>query len=157
MSIKSLFHGLLGLGTDWRVKEFAHLPGAHSEVRIVIEATTGLCERYKCPDDGSSVRHYDYAPVMKWRHLNIFQHECYLEFRLPRVQCDHCGKVKTVQEPWEGKIKGFTLLFEAFALTLLREMPVNAVTRIVGKYDTIYDACYRPMSTRLTKRSTSVV
>jgi hypothetical protein len=39
MSIESLFHDLLGLGTDWRVKELAHLPGAHSEVRIVIEAT----------------------------------------------------------------------------------------------------------------------
>ena len=55
MSIESLFHDLLGLGTDWRVKELAHLPGAHSEVHIVIEATAGLCERYKCPDDGGSV------------------------------------------------------------------------------------------------------
>ena len=44
MSIESLFHDLLGLGTDWRVKELAHLPGAHSEVRIVIEATAGLYE-----------------------------------------------------------------------------------------------------------------
>jgi hypothetical protein len=44
MSIESLFHDLLGLGTDWRVKELAHLPGAHSEVHIVIEATAGLCE-----------------------------------------------------------------------------------------------------------------
>jgi hypothetical protein len=42
--IESLFHDLLGLGTDWRVKELAHLPGAHSEVHIVIEATAGLCE-----------------------------------------------------------------------------------------------------------------
>ena len=75
MGIESLFHDLLGLGTDWRVKELAHLPGAHSEVHIVIEATAGLCERYKCPDDGGSVRHYDDAPVRKWRHLNIFQHE----------------------------------------------------------------------------------
>jgi hypothetical protein len=41
-----------------------------------------------------------------------------------------------VQGPWEGKIKGFTLLFEAFALTLLREMLVNDVARIVGEYDT---------------------
>ena len=59
-----------------------------------------------------------------------------MECRLPRVQCDHCGKVKTVQGPWEGKIKCFNLLFEAFALTLLLEMPVNAVARIVGEYDT---------------------
>ena len=99
MSIESLFHDLLGLGTDWHVKELAHLPGAHSEVRIVIEATAVLYERYKCPDDGGSVRHYDDAPVRMWRHLNIFQHECYLECRLPRVKCDQCGKVRTVQGP----------------------------------------------------------
>jgi len=36
------------------------------------------------------------------------------------MKCDLCGKIKTVKAPWEGKIKGFTLLFEAFALTLLR-------------------------------------
>jgi len=136
MSAESLFHDLLGLGTDWRVKELTHLPGAHSEVRIVIEATDGLYESYRCPDDGSSVRPYDHAPLRKWRHLNIFQHECYLECRLPRVKCGQCGKVKTVKGPWEGKIKGFTLLFEAFALTLLREMPVNAASRIVGEHDT---------------------
>ena len=136
MSAESLFHDLLGLGTDWRVKELTHLPGAHSEVRIVIEATDSLYENYRCPDDGSSVRRYDRAPARKWRHLNIFQHECYLECRLPRVKCGQCGQVKTVKGPWEGKIKGFTLLFEAFALTLLREMPVNAAARIVGEHDT---------------------
>lgn len=136
MKIESLFHDLLGLGADWRVKELTHLPGAHSEVRIVIEATESLYQNYRCPDDRGSVRAYDHAPVRKWRHLNIFQHECYLECRLPRVKCLECGKVKTVKGPWEGKIKGFTLLFEAFALTLLREMPVNAAARIVGEHDT---------------------
>ena len=42
MSAESLFHDLLGFGTDWRVKELTHLPDAHSEVRIVIEARDGL-------------------------------------------------------------------------------------------------------------------
>ena len=71
-----------------------------------------------------------------WRHLNIFEHECFIECSLPRMKCSKCGKVTTVKAPWEGKIKGFTLLFEAFALTLLREMPVNAVSRILAEHDT---------------------
>lgn len=79
------------------MKELTHLPGAHSEVRIVIEATDGLYASYQCPDDGSSVRPYDHAPVRKWRHLNIFQHECYLECRLPRVKCEQCGGSERVQ------------------------------------------------------------
>jgi hypothetical protein len=70
MSAESLFHDLLGLGAHWRVTELTHLPGAHSEVRIVIEATDGLYESYRCPEDGAAVRAYDHAPLRKWRHLN---------------------------------------------------------------------------------------
>ena len=133
MYAENLFHQLLELDTNWRVKELIH---AHGKVRIVIEAAAGLCEDYRCPDDGGSVRTYDRAPVRKWHHLNISEHKCYLECRLPRMKCHHCGKVKTVKAPWEGKIKGFTLLFEAFALMLIREMPVNAAARILGEHDT---------------------
>ena len=136
MTTEQLFHNLLGLGTQWRVKDLTYLSGKHSEVGIVIEPTEDLYQEHRCLEDGSSVRFYDYAPLRKWRHLNIFEHECYLECRLPRVKCLECGKVKTVKGPWEGKIKGFTLLFEAFALTLLREMSVNAAARIIGEHDT---------------------
>lgn len=136
MSPEKLFHELLGLGDQWRVKELTYLKGSHSEVRIVIEDCAPLIESLNCSEDGALVRAYDHAPLRKWRHLNIFEHECYLECRLPRVKCSKCGKVTTVKGPWEGKIKGFTLLFEAFALTLLREMPVNAAARILGEHDT---------------------
>lgn len=136
MTTEQLFHNLLGLGTQWRVKDLSYLSGKHSEVRIVIEPTEALYQSHRCAEDGGEVRFYDYAPVRKWRHLNIFEHECYLECRLPRVKCLECGKVKTLKGPWEGAIKGFTLLFEAFALTLLREMPVHAVARIIGEHDT---------------------
>jgi transposase len=136
MSPEKLFHELLGLGDHWRVKELTYLKGGHGEVRIVIEDCPGLYENLSCSEDGADVRAYDHAPLRKWRHLNVFQHECYLECRLPRVKCSQCGKVRTLKGPWEGKIKGFTLLFEAFALTLIREMTVNAAARILGEYDT---------------------
>ena len=45
------------------MKELAHGPGAHKEVRIVIVATAGLHERYQYPDDNGAFRHYDYAPL----------------------------------------------------------------------------------------------
>ena len=35
-----------------------------------------------------------------------------------------------------GQDQGVHFAFEAFALTLLREMPVNAAARIVGEHDT---------------------
>jgi len=136
MRPEELFHELLGLGTDWSVSELHYLKGKPSEVRIVIKAQESLACGMTCATDGSSLHRYDLAPTRTWRHLNIFEHECYIECQLPRMKCDLCGKIKTVKAPWEGKIKGFTLLFEAFALTLLREMPVNAVAKILGEHDT---------------------
>ena len=118
---EKLFHELLGLGVDWSVSELHYLKNKHSEVRIVIEANESLQSVVTCAVDGSSVSRYDLAPKRTWRHLNSFEHECYIECRLPRMKCDSCGKISTVKAPWEGKIKGFTLLFEAFALTLTRD------------------------------------
>ena len=136
MSPEKLFHKLLGLGANWQVTELAYLKGGRGEVRIVIEKTDALFESLNCSEDGSSVSLYDHSAKRTWRHLNIFEHECFIECSLPRVKCSKCGKLVTVKAPWEGKIKGFTLLFEAFALTLLREMPVNAVWRILAEHDT---------------------
>lgn len=136
MNPEKLFHDLLGLGSDWSVSELHYLKNKQSEVRIVIESQDSLKSSMTCAEDGSSVSRYDLAPKRTWRHLNIFQHECYIECRLPRMKCETCGKISTVKAPWEGKIKGFTLLFEAFALTLMREMPVNAAAKILGEHDT---------------------
>ncbi len=136
MKPEELFHELLGLGANWRVTELVYLKGGRGEVRIVIEDTAALIESLNCKEDGSSVRLYDHSAKRTWRHLNIFEHECFIECSLPRVKCSKCGTLTTVKAPWEGKIKGFTLLFEAFALTLLREMTVNAASRILGEHDT---------------------
>jgi transposase len=36
--------------------------------------------------------------------------------------------------PWTREGSGFTLLFEAFVMTLVRNMPVNAVAKMIGVY-----------------------
>ena len=60
---------------------------------------------------------------MSWKHLNIFNQACELVCDLPRAKCRQCGQVYRVTPPWEGQNKHFTKDFEAFALTLMREMP----------------------------------
>ena len=52
-----------------------------------------------------------------WRHLNVFSCECLIECSLPRLKCLHCKQVWRVKAPWEGKCKGLSEEFEAFALT----------------------------------------
>jgi transposase len=55
--------------------------------------------------------------------------------RTPRVACPDCG-VKRVAVPWGRSSSGFTLLFEAFILALAKQMPVNAIARLIGEHDT---------------------
>ena len=62
-------------------------------------------------------------------------HECVLQCALPRGKCLDCRHVYRVQPPWEGKGKHFSKEFEAFALTLCREMPVKRASDILGESD----------------------
>ncbi len=85
-----------------------------------------------CGRDGCKVHD---TTERTWRHLNFFEHETYLHARLPRTECPDCG-VKTVAVPWAREGSGFTLLFEAFVITMAKEMPVNAIARLVQEHDT---------------------
>ncbi len=68
-----------------------------------------------------------------WRHLNFFEHECYLHCRTPRIKTE--SGTELVSPPWAGKRPGFTLLFEALVIELCRHMPVNCVSKIVNVDD----------------------
>ena len=69
-----------------------------------------------------------------WRHLNFFQHECYLHADVPRVRTPE-GRTLLVMPPWSGKMAGFTLLFEALLLKLCTHMPVHQVAQMTGVSD----------------------
>jgi len=44
-------------------------------------------------------------------------------------------KVRQVALPWARERSGFTLLFEALVMAMVKEMPVKAVAGLVGEYD----------------------
>lgn len=68
----------------------------------------------------------------KWRHLNFFEHECYISCKVPRIKTTS-GKVKLVEVPWARSQSGFTLLFEGFVMALIEsEMSVNKVGKLLG-------------------------
>jgi transposase len=133
MKPEVLFGQLLGLGEHWFVSSVEYSTG---ELRLVIEERPTLVGSLRCAADGAPVTCHDHGEKRIWRHLNGFEHVCYIECRLPRGRCSKCGKVTTVKAPWEGRLPGLTLLFEAFALTLMREMPVRAASRFLGEHDT---------------------
>lgn len=133
MNPESLFGMALGITPPWEVEgvEFSQ-----EAKRLDIKIGFQRGATFPCPVCGAPAPVHD-TSERTWRHLNFFQYEAYLTARVPRVKCPNaaCG-VKQVQVPWARPGSGFTLLFEALVMTLVREMPVNAAAALLGEHDT---------------------
>lgn len=127
-----LFQLALGLQSPWQV-ERVEFGGDPSELRLYVVVDSGVA--FACPQCGASGPLYDRSEERVWRHLNFFQYKAFLHARLPRMRCSECG-VKTVSAPWARPGSGFSLLFEAFVLTLAKQMPVAALAQLLGEHDT---------------------
>lgn len=127
-----LFQLALGLTPPWYVDRTVFDPGER-RLDVYIDFEKG--GTFPCPECGrGGAKAYDTTEKV-WRHLNFFEHEAYLHVRTPRVECPEHG-VKLAEVPWARHGSGFTLLFEAYVLSLVKEMPVSAVARLVGEHDT---------------------
>lgn len=135
MTPEKLFHELLGLGLNWEVIE-SRFDQESGTVFLEIRETARLWESVRCPQDTGPAFCYDHTETLTWRHLNVFQHRCEITCRLPRGKCRQCGHVFRVRPPWEGLSTHFTKEFEAFALLLMREMPMSKVAELTGTTDT---------------------
>lgn len=127
-----LFEQALGLAPPWRVVRAAFdAEGRRLDVYLDFEPGAA----FACPECGGAGCKAHDTVAKSWRHLNFFQHEAHLHARVPRVRCGACG-VRLVAVPWARPGSGFTLLFEALVLALVKAMPVQAVARIIGEHDT---------------------
>jgi transposase len=133
MTPEETFGQLLGLGKSWRVME-ARLDSQTSTFVLKVEETSELWPE-ESARAGTTVTCHDHVEPMRWRHLNVFNKECVIECALPRGRRGDDGKVYRVTPPWEGRSKHFTQEFEAFAVTLMREMPVKRAGQILGESD----------------------
>ena len=127
-----LLQAALGLGTPWAVSGSRFDAAAR---RLDIDITFAKGARFACPCCGASECPVHDTEQKSWRHLSFFQHEAYLNARVPRIRCKVCG-VKRVSVPWAREGSGFTLLFEAMLMPLLRSTPVAEVARHVDEHDT---------------------
>jgi transposase len=121
----------LGLGIEWPwqiVGQILDTSVEPHQLKIRIKADRGT--EFPCPVCGRMCKAHDFQEKT-WRHLNFFQHHCYITALVPRTKCPEHG-VKMVKVPWARKGTRFTMLFEQAAMVLVREMPVAAVSRIIG-------------------------
>lgn len=122
-----LFEAALGIASPWYING-VEFDAAKKTLSIAVDFVAG--SRFTVP--GIEGAHPAHDTVTKrYRHLNFFQHECYLEVRVPRVRLPD-GGIRQVEPDWAGRLAGFTLLFEALIMAMCREMTFAAVSRLVG-------------------------
>lgn len=132
MDMKEIFGKALGIDKPWFVSDINFdLAAKRLDIRInFIKGSTftfnqgGVAGEYKAYD----------TVEKEWRHLNFFEHECYLKARVPRVKTED-GKIHLVMPDWSGLQNGFTLLFEALIVQLCKSMPVHNVGQLVKMSD----------------------
>jgi transposase len=121
LSIEKLFTTALGLHAPWDVKDVElNTAKRRIDFQVVCEA-----KQLTCPVCGATHQPIHDRLERSWRHLDFFQYEAWLHADVPRVRCGGCGKTTQVSVPWARVGSGFTLLFEALALSLCRELPVS--------------------------------
>ncbi|CAO0822798.1 hypothetical protein DFAR_3290046 [Desulfarculales bacterium] len=87
----------LGLQPLWRlVGQRMDTDKQPHEVFLEIAADQGA--EYLYPDYGRLCKAHEFHKFT-WRHLNFFQHRCYVTARVPRVACPDHG-TKQVKMPW---------------------------------------------------------
>ncbi len=128
--MNDLFQQALHITSPWFIKS---IDFSADKKRLDIHIDFKRGSTFNDVDTGKACKAYD--TVQKtWQHLNFFEYECHLHTRVPRIKRDD-GKVRLIQPPWEGKVAGFTLLFEALLLQLCKVMPVHNVSQLTGVSD----------------------
>jgi len=116
MNSNYLFEIALGNIRPWHIEniEFKQLAEKFRELHIYLNFPPGseFMDSFGVP-----CKAYD-STEHTWQHLNFFEHRCYLHARVPRIT-NSKGKIKKVQVPWARRNFGFTLMFEAYIMTLL--------------------------------------
>jgi transposase len=122
----------LGVTPPWRLVS-QRLDTATQPNQLHLEVAAERGALFPCPACGKPCKAHDFAEFT-WRHLNFFQHHCYVTAKVPRTDCPEDGVLR-ITVPWAREGSRFTLLFEQAALMLVREMPVLAAARIIGVTD----------------------
>ncbi len=73
----------LGIAPPWRlVGQRLDTDKRPNELHLEVAAERGA--RFACPDCGRLCKAHDFA-AFSWRHLNFFQHHCYIATTVPRT------------------------------------------------------------------------
>src|SRR5512139_3929097 len=127
MKDTDLYQHVLGLRDPWSVCK-VEVDIKAQRVDVWVEHPKDL--KWPCPECEVEGALYDHAEERVWRHLDTCQFQTFLHARPPRVNCPEHG-VRQVKLPWAEPHGRFSLLFERFAIIVLKQTTIQATTRIL--------------------------
>ena len=149
-----LYRHLLGLVAPWSL-EGVELDVADQRVDVRVEHPRG--HKWPCPECGQEGPLHDHAEERVWRHLDSCQFQTFLHARPPRVNCPEHG-VRQVRLPWAEPHSRFTLLFERFAVDVLKMTNTEAARFILGiSWDEAWHLMERAVARGMDRKPEEVV
>jgi len=137
-----------GAFEDGQIEELLHIPEPWYIHRICFNQALKQLDVYvkyregtlfSCAECGAAHQPVkDHVAREPWRHLNFFEYPCYIHADLPRIKCGICNRILRVKVPWalDKERHYFTLWFDALIIKLAKDMPMNAISRLLGEHDT---------------------
>ena len=115
MDVNQHYAALLGIGDEWTVADVSlDVGGRRIDIYLEYAKKAAIC-----PECGELAGVHDRLAERCWRHLDTMQFVTMVHARTPRVACPKHG-VKVIELPWASKNSRFSLLFEAFAIDVLK-------------------------------------
>jgi transposase len=127
-----IFERALGIESPWYIADI-NFDEAKKRLDIQLDFERGSSFFYAGEGFAGEYKAYDTLDK-EWRHLNFFEHECFLKARVPRIKTPD-GGIHLVMPTWSGLQNGFTLLFEALILQFAKHMPVHQIAKLMKLSD----------------------
>jgi transposase len=144
MSTSLLYHGFGLVGYRYGSQRF-------EEGQVIVRIDKPR-ERLRCPCCGSDDVWSQGGVERTFRTVPIGAKPVLLQFKVPRVLCFDCGKVRQIQLGFADPKKHYTRAFERYVLDLSRHMTIQDVAEHLHvSWDTIKDIQARSLEQRFGK------
>ena len=150
MQDRELYRQILGIESPWKVVR-VELRRADGEVHVFLEHDEQV--RWPCRQCSAVCALHDHQPERRWRHLDTCQYRTILHARPPRSDCSEHGP-RVVRLPWAEASSRFTALFEALAISWLKEASQQGIAELLAlSWDEIHGILERAVQRGLERRA----
>lgn len=110
------YEQLLGLTYPWRVESVTM---DTEKLKLTIHIIWEPGHPARCPTCNTRCVLHNHREERSWRHLDTMQFTTIITARIPRIFCPVHG-VQSIAIPWAAAYSRFTLLFERFAIDVIK-------------------------------------